>query len=142
MQQKDFVKKWVEIIKNEILKKFPDDFLTLEETTIITLPAATLTIGSELFGSFEICDISGNLVYQANNYDEAKYLLYSNRHRPTELKLPVEGEKISHMVSQYDMHLDEIIRKIKGEFENEFPTNILFDKISNAIFNNLQLQRY
>lgn len=142
MLQKEFIQKWVNKIKAEMLKKFPDEFLREIDCVSINLPATTLTLGAEFFGFYEINDISGAIVFQVKNHTEAKYILYSNRYRPTDLKFPVDENKIGLVVSEYDNHLDSILRTIKMDFEIEFPKNPNFDRISNTVFNNLHLQRY
>jgi hypothetical protein len=101
-----------------------------------------LTLGAELFGFHEINDTIGNIIYQAQNYTEAKYILYASRYKPTKIKIPAKQSDISSMVLKYDNHLDLLIRTIKKDFENEFPESKSFNKISNTIFNNLRLQRY
>jgi hypothetical protein len=46
---KDFEQKWVSLIQNELLKKFPDEFIELSNTETIKMPEVTLLIGSEVF---------------------------------------------------------------------------------------------
>jgi hypothetical protein len=142
MLQKDFIKKWIDKIDSSLLKKFPDDFFENEKTKEIVLPSTTLTLGAELFGFHEINDTMGNVIYQAQNFTEAKYILYASRYKLTKIKVPIKHSDISSMVLKYDNYLDLLIRAIKKDFENEFPESKSFNKISNTIFNNLRLQRY
>jgi hypothetical protein len=140
MNEKEFVKKWVEKIK-EVLPVFPDDFINGVETQIFNMPGKPITLGSELFGQFEIVDTDGNSILQTDDYSFIKYVLYSNRIKPSEIIVPKEKSDISKVVKTYEAKLDMFIKEIKSELNKVLPTSD-FMKISKQIFNSLNLLRY
>ena len=62
----------IDKIENELLKKFPDDFIYGFKTELLDLPGKPLTIGSELFGQYEVVDIEGNSFIQTDDYNFVK----------------------------------------------------------------------
>lgn len=140
MTEKEFVKKWNDKIK-ETLPNFPKDYLTDTEVREFKMPAKPLTLGTELFGQFEIVDSEGNAILQTDNYSLIKYVLYSNRIRPSKILIPQKDSDISKIVSTYGTQLDSIMKEIKLELSKVLPTSD-FLKVSNQIFNSLNLSRY
>ncbi len=141
MTQKEFTANWTEIIKAG-LKKFPDEFIEKMNCSELSLPAKSLIMGPEIFGSYEIIDADGNPVLQTNDQYKLKYILYAGRYRPSKLKIPVNPEEIKEAVRNYEKHLDKFLVEIEKEFKSNFPDAKDFYKISNMIFNNLSLQRF
>ena len=95
-----------------------------------------------MFGKYEILDSEGNAVLKAESFTEAKYLLYSNRHKPKSIKIPIDHKVMKNTVSKYENYLDELLEEIKKEFENTFPKSKKLHEITNYIFASLNLKRY
>jgi hypothetical protein len=142
MSEKEFLQNWIEKIKREILKEFPADFIADEKTETFELPGAALTLGAELFGSYELNDVEGNPVFQLDSYDKAKYVLYANRSEPKSIEIPVDENDVKRLVEEYEKHLDLLIRLVKEDYEAKFPEGARFMSISNSIFYALNLYRY
>lgn len=86
MTKKEFVEYWKNKLISEGIKTFPDDFLDNVETLKKKIPAKTLILGSELFGTFEVITTDGEIITQAENYIEAKYYVYGSQQRKSEIK--------------------------------------------------------
>lgn len=142
MTQKEFEKKWIGLIENEFLKKFPDEFIGLSETETITLPNTGLIIGSEFFGNYEIVDAKGNVHFNVDNYYKAKYILYSNRLKPEKVLQPLDEERLMSSVKEYERLLDSILKQMERDFKQTFPESHHFTNVSNHVFNALNLKRY
>ncbi len=142
MTEKEFLQNWIDKIKREILKDFPADFISGEATEELKLPGAALTLGAELFGSYELNDVEGNPVFQLDSYDKAKYVLYANRSEPKTIAMPVDENDVKRLVDEYEKHLDLLIRLIKEDYETKFPEGARFMSVSNSIFYALNLYRY
>lgn len=142
MTQKEFEKKWIGLIENEFLKKFPDEFIELSETESIELPETGLIIGSEFFGSYEIVDSKGNVHFNVDNYYKAKYILYANRLKPENVLQPNDEEKLISAVKEYERLLDSILKQMGRDFKQSFPESQHFVSVSNHVFNALNLKRY
>ena len=142
MTQKDFEKKWINSIENDFLKKFPDEFIGLAETESVSMPCTGLIIGSEFFGNYEIVDSKGNVHFNVDNYYKAKYILYSNRHKPESILQPLDEEKLVSAVKEYERLLDTILKQMERDFKTEFPDSQHFISVSNHVFNALNLKRY
>lgn len=142
MNLSEFEKKWVEEISQHRLKSFPDNFIEDYEYTVFDLPGKPLLKGSELFGKYELMDTDGTSILNSDNMDLIKYILYSNRNYPKQIKIPSNPEQISDLVVNYENHLDEIIKEIKGSFQKEFPGSSKSEITINKIFQRLNLYRY
>ncbi|GJQ62045.1 MAG: hypothetical protein SCALA702_10980 [Melioribacteraceae bacterium] len=141
MNDKEFIQYYVDKLKTE-LKNFPNDFLPECEVRTISLPGKNILLGSELFGSFEIIDTAGNLVLTADDYSEAKYLLYTNRLHPLEVNLPEDESIREKCVKNYEKYLDRIVNDIMDTYDTKVENGKDKMKIANNVFNQLNLRRY
>lgn len=142
MNEKEFLEHWQNKIENELLKSFPDEFADLSESREMELPGRTLIMGPELFGAHEILDTEGNSVYTTQNISEAKYILFANRNKPTEIPIPKLESKIREAVKEYINHLNDILKQIKQDFNKNYSGSKDFNTISNRIFNAINLKIY
>ncbi len=140
MNEKSFIAKWIEKIESS-LPKFPDDLISELKTENYKMPGKPISLGSELFGQHEVVDLDGNLILQTDDYNFIKYLLYANRFKPTSILKPSEDIEVAHVVKEYETQLDSMVKEIKSELAKLLPTSD-FLKVSNQIFNALNLQRY
>jgi len=140
MNEKDFINKWIEKIESSF-QIFPNDYVTNIEIENYEMPGKPIALGSELFGQFEIVDLEGNLVLQTDDYNFIKYVLYANRLKPEAIPKPTIDSEISRIVKEYETQLDSIVKEIKNELTKLLPTSNSL-RISNQIFNALNLQRY
>ncbi len=140
MNEKDFINKWIEKIESSF-QIFPNDYVTNIEIENYEMPGKPIALGSELFGQFEIVDLEGNLVLQTGDYNFIKYVLYANRLKPEAIPKPTIDSEISRIVKEYETQLDSIVKEIKNELAKLLPTSD-FLRVSNQIFNALNLQRY
>ncbi len=141
MTKKEFIGNWTEIIKAG-LKEFPDEFLEEVACDELSLPSKSLVMGPEIFGSFEITDSDGNPFLQTEDQYKLKYILYSNRYKPSQIRIPTEPANIKDTVRQYEKHLDGFLIGIEKDFKEHFPDSKDLNKISNQIFGAVSLQRY
>jgi len=141
MTEQQFVKKWIEKIQNDLLTKFPDDYIKEFQTETFELPGKSFSIASELFGQFELLDINGNKVIQTEDHSLVKYLLYSNRTKPKSVSIPIAIEEIKIVVKQYEKLLDSIIKEVLDNIKLVLPKGDPM-KLLNHIFNLINLNRY
>ena len=120
MTKKEFVEYWKNKLISEGIKTFPDDFLDNVETLQKKIPAKTLILGSELFGTFEVITIDGEIITQAKDYTEAKYYVYASQQRKSEMKLPVDKNLIPFIVKKYEQYIDNIITEVTKDFKKTF----------------------
>lgn len=120
MTNKEFVEYWKNKLISEGIKTFPDDFLDNVETLQKKIPAKTLILGSELFGTFEVITIDGEIITQAKDYAEAKYYVYASQQRKSEMKLPVDKNLIPFIVKKYEQYIDNIITEVTKDFKKTF----------------------
>lgn len=140
MNEKDFINSWIEKIESNF-QKFPNDYVSNIKTENYEMPGKPIALGSELFGQFEIVDLDGNPVLQTDDYNFIKYLLYSNRLKPSSIPKPKNDSEIAKVVKEYETQLDSIMKEIKSELTKLLPTSD-FLRITNQIFSALNLQRY
>lgn len=141
MREKEFGISWV-AQNRAIIKNFPEEFLEVKDVQEIKLPEDVLVMGPEMFGEFEILDSEGNPVLKAESFTKAKYILYSNRHKPKSIKIPINEEIVKETVKRYEKYLDELLTQIKEEFEDTFPNSKQLYEVTNYIFASLNLKRY
>ena len=140
MNELDFINKWIKSIE-ENLPLFPNDLVNNIETEDYKMPEKPISLGSELFGQHEIVDLEGNQILQTDDYNFIKYVLYSNRLKPSSVPKPKSETEIESVVKEYEGILDSKMKEIKNELGRVLPTSD-FLRISNQIFNSLNLQRY
>lgn len=141
MTEKEFTAKWIEKIRNE-LKKFPDDFLKNVECKTITLPGKMLLLPPPLFNSYQIIDENGETIFSTDDHYKAKYIIYANRYKPVELKIPATDLHVYETVRDYEKHIDSFLKKMETEFKQEFPNSKGFKRNSTQVFNTLNLTRH
>lgn len=142
MNEKLFVGNWVKKCMSEGIKNFPVDFADESYLERKSAPAKTLIIGQEFFGAYEIITTGGESVFQAKNYDEAKFVVYSARNRSGFYYLPKDLSQLKPLLKQYDEYLDSILSEILVDYKKTFPGEKNFHSLSNEIFRILNLIRY
>jgi len=140
MTEKEFGQKWIEKIRTE-LKSFPEGFVGDYEFEDITLPGKVLFLNPPFFGSYQITDENGNAIVSTDDHFKAKYVLYSNRSRPTQLKIPREELHVYEAVRDYEKYLDALLKEMEKEFKQFFPNSKGFKRTSIQVFNSLNLMR-
>jgi hypothetical protein len=138
----EFENKWFQKIKDGLLKSFPDDFIENQKFDFLTLPGKPLLKGSELFGTHEIIGTDGIPFLRTENLDKIKYVLYANRGNPSKIKILTNSEDLSSSVKKYEKHLDELLKQLGQDFNNNFPESDKFTSVSSKIFQLHNLQRH
>ena len=141
MSEKQFIEKWIEKIKDDLLTQFPDDYIKEIEAENFKLPGRTFSITSELFGQYELMDIDKNKVIQTEDYYSVKFLLYANRTKPNSVSMPIERDEVKATVKKYEKLLDSIIKDVMENIKVVLPNSDPL-KLSNQIFNLSNLKRY
>ncbi len=141
MTEKEFTQRWIDKIKAE-LKDFPSDFISADECESLSLPGKILFLPPPLFNSYQIIDETGTTIYSTDEHFKAKYVFYSNRSKPAQLKIPTSDLRIYEAVRDYEKHLDTFLKEIETDFKNSFPNSKGFKRISAQIFNSLNLVRH
>ena len=141
MNEKQFIDKWVEKIENDLLTKFPDDYIKEIKTDNFKLPGRSFSITSELFGQYELMDIDENKVFQTEDYYLVKFLLYVNRTKPNSVLIPIDRDEVKATVKKYERLLDAIIKDVIENIKVVLPNSDPL-KLSNQIFNLINLKRY
>ena len=142
MTEKEFISSWASRIYAEGIKTFPDDFFKFDDFYEADLPGKTLIIGQEFFGNYEILTIDGSLIFRAENYSKAKFIIYSNRQKPKKIKIPKEEITLKAVVSSYEEYVDGIIKRIESDLKKNFPGSNTSGEVTNNILRILNLTRY
>ena len=142
MNEKYFVDNWISKVQTAGIKQFPHHFIDETQIDIISIPAKTLVIGHEFFGSYEIITTDGESVYHASNHAEAKFIVYSSKERNGKAYLPKDKSIIKNLVDTYNKYLDDLLGQIKKDYRKMFPEGKNVQAVSNEIFQKLNLIRY
>jgi hypothetical protein len=142
LNEKSFIENWVNKVQSSGIKQFPFSFIDESQLDIISIPIKTLVIGKEFFGAYEIITTEGESVYQAANYDEAKFLVYSSRVRNGKAYVPKDTSQIKSLVDSYNNYLDDLLNQIKKDYKKNFPDGKNILAVLNEIFQKLNLIRY
>jgi hypothetical protein len=142
MTEKEFVSRWIARLRQEELKKFPEDFLNEENLRWFNNNSRKLTPGSEFFGNYEVIDTSGNRVLTVENFEIAKYYSYASRGKPENFPVPLSSEAIVRSVKEYDKYLDSLLKEMAMDFQKHFTDSQSFNRIASKIFLSLDLQRF
>jgi len=138
--EKEFISHYIKKHSND-LKNFPEEFINLESTKELTIPAETLVLGNELFGSYEIIKTDGAPILQAESIQKAKYIIYASGKRSGTIHIPEDASLIIQAVEKYDAYLDSLLHEIEMEFKNEFPDSQNIHSATSEIFKKLNLVR-
>lgn len=146
LTEKEFVLKWNSKLADEGFKVFPDDFIDLSDTSFekknLELPNKTLVLGSEFFGEYEVNTIDGKSIYRAPYFEEAKYIIYTCRMKPSNILIPQDPKVLKKSVKDYEMYLDGIIKKINDDYKKSFPESKNVHQMVNDIFRVNNIVRY
>jgi hypothetical protein len=141
MSEKEFITSSASKLASNGIKNFPRDFIELKDHTELRLPGKTLLIGEEFFGKYEIHTAKGNSVMHAENYLQAKYILYANRETPQIIYLPTNETELKAVVQKYESYLDNIIKDIEADYKKSFPEQKNSKLAVNEVFKLLNLVR-
>jgi hypothetical protein len=141
LTKKEFVEYWKNKLISEGIKTFPDDFLDNVETLKKKIPAKTLILGSELFGTFEVITTDGEIITQAENYIDAKYYVYASQQRKSEIKFPIDKNLVPLIVKKYEQYIDNIITEVTKDLRKSFPDTKEINPVA-EILKTLNLVRY
>lgn len=141
LTEKEFIASLTNKILSEGLKSFPEDFREIKDFQEINLPSKSLLIGTELFGKVEIITPDGSFVLQAENYNQAKYIIYAGRNKSCRIKIPENTDEIKSLLSGYEKYLDSFVLLIDKEYKKNFQDRNS-DFVVNEIFRALNLVRY
>lgn len=142
MNEKLFIENWISKVQSAGIKQFPLHFIDETQLDIISIPIKTLVIGQEFFGAYEIITTDGESVYQASNYDEAKFIVYSSKARNGLTYIPKDKSQIKSLVDSYNNYIDDLLNQIKINYKKNFPEGKNVHAVSNEIFQKLNLIRY
>jgi hypothetical protein len=141
MTEKDFVAKWIEKIRVG-LKRFPAEFIKDEECITLTVPQKLFIFPPPLFNTYQIIDESGEAIYSTDDQYRAKYIIYANRTRPAEIKIPSNDLRVYEIVRDYEKHLDSFLKEMEIDFKKLWPNSKAFHRNSLQVFNSLDLLRH
>jgi hypothetical protein len=142
LNEKLFIENWLSKVQSFGIKQFPLHFIDESQLDIISIPIKTLVIGQEFFGAYEIITTDGESVYQASNYDEAKFIVYSSKARNGLTYIPKDKSQIKSLVDSYNNYIDDLLNQIKKDYKKNFPDGKNINAVSNEIFQKLNLIRY
>lgn len=142
MNEELFIENWISNVQSSGIRKFPHHFIDESQLDIVSIPLKTLVIGQEYFGAYEIITTDGESVYRANNYDEAKFIVYSSKERNGKAYIPKDKSMIKTLVDSYNNYLDDLLAQIKNGYKKNFQDGKNVNAVSNEIFKKLNLIRY
>jgi hypothetical protein len=140
MTEKEFAQNWIDKIREE-LKTFPNDFMGFADYEIISLPEKLLFLPPPFFNNYQITDEAGETYISTDDHFKAKYILYANRTKPAQLKIPLRDLHIYETVRDYEKYLDSFLKEMEKDFKQTFPNSKGFKRISIQVFNSLNLTR-
>jgi hypothetical protein len=141
LNEKKFISSWVSKLASDGIKNFPSDFISTTNNVELRLPGKTLLIGEEFFGRYEIITPDGSSVAHTDNYTQAKFILYSNRNKPSIIFLPSDNAELKTAIQLYENYLDTLIKKIENDCKKSLPEEKNYKMVVNEIFRQLNLIR-
>jgi hypothetical protein len=142
MNEKELIGVWIERLKGDKIKTFPDAFLISMKRYNFPLPGKALVIGEHFFDMIEITTIDGAPFFQTSDEELAKFIVYANRLKPPSVKIPDDPDEIRRINKEYELSLDNLVREIEADYVKNFPEGKNKNSISNEIFRIVNLVRY
>jgi hypothetical protein len=141
LNEREFISAQSAKILSEGIKIFPEDFCNLSDAEELDLPEKNLLLGKDFFGLFEITTTEGETVMNLKNRLEAKFIVYSSSKRDKKIKIPKDFKVIADSVKKYENYLDELLTKIKNEYQKQNLKIKNMGSVSGEIFKKLNLIR-
>jgi hypothetical protein len=141
MIEKEFISNWIEKVRQE-LKTFPDQFVKTDNCEVIKLPGKLLFLPPPLFGSYQITDDAGETIFSTDDHFKAKYVMYGNRNKPMELKIPRIDLNVYEAVRDYERHIDTFLKEMEKDFKEAFPKSRGLKNSFTQVFGSLNITRY
>lgn len=141
MIEKEFISNWIEKVRQE-LKTFPDQFVKTDNCEVIKLPGKLLFLPPPLFGSYQITDDVGETIFSTDDHFKAKYVMYGNRNKPMELKIPRIDLHVYEAVRDYERHIDTFLKEMEKDFKEAFPKSRGLKSSFTQVFGSLNITRY
>lgn len=129
------------MLQSEGVRNFPEEFCDLSDSKELNLPEVNLVLGKDFFGLFEITTTNGESLFTVANESEAKFIVYSSNKRLKQIKIPQNINVIKDTVKKYESYLDQLLSKIKNEFQKENLDRKKIGMVSGEIFKKLNLTR-
>jgi len=142
LTEKEFITITVESFNEKGIKIFPDEFSFSSETRSIAVSSKTMIMGEEFFGSYEILTADRKTVYQATNYNEAKFLIYASRKKSPEITIPLSEDEMKQSILRYEKYLDTLMKEIVSLYKTYSPEGKNSLSVMNEIMMILNLVRY
>ncbi len=108
-----------DMVRQEILpsglRQFPESFINsaeLKRAKDIPVSGKPLKYRNEFLTIWEILDSEGQKIYQTDNEDAAKFIVYSYKPDTYTIKIPAYFQIIRNIVSEYDNYIKETRNKI------------------------------
>ena len=141
MNEKGFILSFLNDLRTEGLKIFPQDFIKFEIAKEIKIPKKLLVLGKEFFGTYEVATVEGELILNSESEAEAKFIIYSGNNKSGTVALPENINEIAKAVESYENYLDNLLNRIQAKFRENFPGSKKQHEIASEIFNKLNLVR-
>lgn len=113
----------VELIKKQVeeevvpngLREFPESFLLSKKKLKfkeIQVNGKFLKIGKHFFGSYEIVDVNNEIIYTADSYDIANYIINANKIGEYIISIPNSKIDITKAIIKYEKYIKDTYKKI------------------------------
>ncbi|MDP2167894.1 MAG: N-6 DNA methylase [Thermodesulfovibrionales bacterium] len=132
-------KQIIEEIIPEGPKRFPEEFIDsryLKDVKEISVPNEPLKLGSYFMGKQEIIS-EGGFRYEAENQDEAKFIVYSRKPDSFIVKIPKQKEVIIKSIDEYERYIKDLKAKLFEAFFNRILDHKQADTLVQQVFNEL-----
>ena len=142
MTEKDFIISWINKLSTDGIKIFPKDFCHFSNFNELKIPSKRLVLGKEFFGKYEILSAEGDVVFQAENINQAKFIIYANRLKPDSIIIPLNEDEIKIANTKYESYLDFLLKQIENDYKKFFDNGKNYYAVANEIFKKLNLIRH
>ncbi len=107
-----------EVLPNGV-KKFPDAYITGFSRMAcdeVSVPATTVKLGENFFGSQQLCDADGNHIMDQPNEAIAKFIVYAKKPDEHIVRVPHKMMVVKKAVQDYELDVKEIKDKLYTAF--------------------------
>lgn len=141
MTDTEFIATQVSYFRAKGIKLFPEDFCEHSDVMVVKSPEKNLVLGKNFFGYYEVTTARGEPVFNFDDLNKAKFIVYSSRSGNGNALLPEDDKVTGNAVKKYESFLDGILNEIKKNYLSLNQDSKNFGIVSSEIFMKLNLTR-
>jgi type I restriction-modification system DNA methylase subunit len=134
---RDLSKVKEEVLRGFSFRPFPEDFVgdrKPDEYKHVGVTNGPYSPGGFFMGKYDVLNVRGELMYQADSELEARFVIYSHKPDTYSLQIPVEPQVIQNAVVEYERYLNDEYERLFRAFADRLGDVARAERLTNEVF--------